>query len=131
MAIRQIVRVGDEILRMRAKEVTAFDDRLCQLLDDMKETMLAANGVGLAAPQVGILKRVCVVCVDGVEFFELINPTIAKKERNSVRRGGLFERSRAQRQGGAPQKIDGEFPYPNGRKGSIQGERLYGGGVLP
>jgi peptide deformylase len=79
MAIRQILFIGDEALRLRAKEVTEFDSRLGQLLDDMKETMLKANGVGLAAPQVGILKRAFVVSIDGTEFFELVNPVIAKK----------------------------------------------------
>ena len=61
MATRNIVKIGDPILRAKCREVTAFDDRLGQLIDDMTETMFKAEGVGLAAPQVGILKRVCVV----------------------------------------------------------------------
>ena len=57
MAIREIVKVGDEVLRMRAKEVTEFDERLGTLIDDMFDTMFRADGVGLAAPQIGIVRR--------------------------------------------------------------------------
>lgn len=78
MAIRPIVKIGDDLLRCKAKAVTEFDDKLGILLDDMAETMLKNNGVGIAAPQVGILKRVCVVSVDGKKFYELINPVIVK-----------------------------------------------------
>ncbi|HBH95067.1 MAG TPA: peptide deformylase [Ruminococcaceae bacterium] len=75
MAKRNIVMFGDELLRKRCREVTVFDDRLWVLLDDMYETMTEANGVGLAAPQVGILKRVVVVDI-GDGKIELINPVI-------------------------------------------------------
>ncbi len=78
MATRNIVKIGDPVLRERAREVSSFDEKLAILIDDMVETMNAANGVGLAAPQVGILKRVCVVCTDGSEVYELINPVIVK-----------------------------------------------------
>ncbi|WP_139489820.1 peptide deformylase [Brevibacillus dissolubilis] len=75
MAIRTIVKHPDPVLREKAKEVTKFNENLHKLLDDMVETMYEADGVGLAAPQVGILKRVFVLdCGDGpVEF---INPEI-------------------------------------------------------
>ena len=78
MAIRNIVKVGEPLLREKSREVTVFDERLGVLIDDMVETMFKANGVGLAAPQVGILKRVCVVCVDGETVYELVNPVIVK-----------------------------------------------------
>lgn len=78
MATRNIVKIGDPILREKCREVTTFDDRLGQLIDDMTETMFKAEGVGLAAPQVGILKRVCVVCVDGETVYELVNPVIVR-----------------------------------------------------
>lgn len=77
MAIRNITKDGDEVLRKVCRSVEKFDDRLKTLLDDMAETMYEANGVGLAAPQVGILKRVFVVDV-GEGLFEFINPTIVK-----------------------------------------------------
>lgn len=82
MAIRNIVKIGDPALREKCREVTSFDDRLAVLIDDMTETMFAANGVGIAAPQVGILKRVCIVCTDGKTIYELVNPVI-KKESGS------------------------------------------------
>lgn len=75
MAKRNIVKFGEEILRKKCREVTTFDDRLWVLLDDMYETMRAANGVGLAAPQVGILKRAVVIDI-GEGKIELINPVI-------------------------------------------------------
>ena len=64
MALRKIVLQGDEILTKVCRPVTRFDERLHELLDDMKETLVQANGVGLAAPQVGILRRVVVVMTD-------------------------------------------------------------------
>ena len=79
MALRNIVKDGDPVLRKRCREVTSFDERLHVLLDDMKETLELANGAGLAAPQVGILKRVALVSVDE-DFFELINPEIIAVE---------------------------------------------------
>lgn len=79
MAIREIVKIGDEVLRKKAREVTAFDARLHTLLDDMKETLVEADGAGLAAPQVGVLRRAVVVLVDG-EWVELVNPAVIKTE---------------------------------------------------
>ncbi|MFT9055839.1 MAG: peptide deformylase [Ethanoligenens sp.] len=79
MAIRKIVTVGDDVLRKKCREVTAFDKKLQQLLDDMRDTLIRADGVGLAAPQVGILKRVVVVRI-GDDFVDLVNPKIIAKE---------------------------------------------------
>jgi len=75
MAIRKIITEGNPTLNKPCRPVTAFDDRLATLLDDMRETVVQANGVGLAAPQVGILRRVVVVDV-GDEILELVNPRI-------------------------------------------------------
>lgn len=75
MALRNIVKVGEDVLTKKCREVTVFDDKLWVLLDDMLETMKEANGVGLAAPQVGILRRVVVIDV-GDGPIELINPVI-------------------------------------------------------
>ena len=83
MALRNIVTVGDPVLNKVCRPVTVFDDRLAQLIDDMAETMQNANGVGLAAPQVGVLRRVVVVdCGDG-EIVELVNPEIIKKSKKT------------------------------------------------
>ena len=75
MAIRNIVKLGEPVLRKISRKVERFDERLFTLLDDMKETMEKADGVGLAAVQVGILKRVVVINV-GDGHIELINPEI-------------------------------------------------------
>ena len=69
MAKRMIVKIGEDILRKKCKEVTEFDDRLGALLDDMAETMIDADGVGLAGPQVGVLKRVAVISPNGKKFY--------------------------------------------------------------
>ncbi len=75
MAIRNVLKMGDPVLNKKSKTVTDFNERLHTLLDDMAETMYAEDGVGLAAPQVGILRRVLVVDI-GEGLIELINPAI-------------------------------------------------------
>ncbi len=76
MAKLQIRKLGDEALRKSCRPVDAITPRVLTLLDDMLETMRAANGVGLAAPQVGILRRIVVIEVEPGEVYELINPKI-------------------------------------------------------
>ena len=83
MALRNIVQGGDPVLRKKCREVTEFNERLNVLLDDMKETLILANGAGLAAPQVGVLKRVAIVSVDD-KFYELINPEIIKTDGEEI-----------------------------------------------
>ena len=122
MAIRKIVEMGtDDILRKRARRVDKFDRRLHQLLDDMADTMLEADGVGLAAPQVGILKRCCVIDV-GEGLIELVNPEILWTEGEVVDVEGCLSvpgrrctvarpekvRVRAQDRKGKPFEIEGE-----------------------
>ena len=79
MALRQIVKIGEPVLRKKSKEVKEINDRIIELLDDMADTMYEADGVGLAAPQVGILKRVVVIDI-GDGLIELINPEIIETE---------------------------------------------------
>jgi peptide deformylase len=76
MAKLKIVKVGDETLRSVCRPVDKITPRILTLLDDMAETMRAANGVGLAAPQVGVLRRIVVIEVEEGELIELINPKI-------------------------------------------------------
>ena len=76
MAKLQIRKVGDEALRKVCRPVDAITPRILTLLDDMIETMRAADGVGLAAPQVGVLRRIVVIEVEPGEVIELINPKI-------------------------------------------------------
>ncbi len=82
MALRRIVTEGDSVLHKRCRAVTSFDARLHQLIDDMRETLAEADGVGLAAPQVGVLRRVVLVLETNVPegeepyVIELVNPEI-------------------------------------------------------
>ena len=79
MALRKILTDKDPVLRKKSRPVTGFDGRLHDLLDDLKETLDQAGGAGLAAPQVGILRR-CVIVVDGKwEMLELVNPEIISR----------------------------------------------------
>ena len=79
MAILNIVKEGDATLRKVCRPVTEITPRILQLLDDMRDTLIEANGAGLAAPQVGILRRICLVDT-GDEILELINPEIIATE---------------------------------------------------
>ena len=78
MAIRNVVKEPDEVLRKTARPVEKFDEKLSQLIDDMFETMYEKDGVGLAAPQIGILRRICVIDI-GEGPIELVNPEIIKQ----------------------------------------------------
>ena len=75
MALRNIVVEGDPILEKRAKEVAAVDDHIRMILDDMRETMRANDGIGIAAPQVGVLRRMFLVELED-RYIEMINPVI-------------------------------------------------------
>ncbi len=78
MAIRNIREIGEEVLNKKCKEVTEMTPRTKELIEDMLETMYEANGVGLAAPQVGILKRIVVIDVTGEDPYIMINPRIVE-----------------------------------------------------
>lgn len=78
MATRNIITEGNPTLTKVCRPVTSFDERLATLIDDMKETVVRANGIGLAAPQVGVLRRVVVVDL-GEEIIELVNPRILEQ----------------------------------------------------
>ncbi|WP_295208747.1 peptide deformylase [Ruminococcus sp.] len=84
MALRKILNKSDEILHKVCKPVTEFDDKLGQLLDDMTETLVKANGVGLAGPQVAKLRRVVVIIIDD-KVYELINPEITWQSEETQR----------------------------------------------
>ena len=89
MAIREILTKGNELLDKKCHKVTVFDRRLWTLLDDMKETLKDSGGVGLAAPQIGIMRRVFVMD-DGEQMWELINPEILSEgEYHEVPEGCL------------------------------------------
>ena len=124
MAIRSVVQVGDDVLRQKCAEVDTFDEKLWQLLDDMKDTVKKEQGAGLAAPQVGVLKRVVVVDVEE-GYFEFVNPVILaqKGEQNgwegclSVRgKSGIVSR---------PMKVKLAFQDRKGEKYLLQAKGFF------
>lgn len=91
MARRNIYQVGDDTLRQISKPVTEFDAKLSQLIDDMIDTLIYADGAGLAAPQVGVLKRVFVATFDGGNtIIEAVNPVIVKAKGKRVAAEGCL-----------------------------------------
>ena len=89
MAKRNILKMGDPLLRKTSRVVENFDDKLHQLLDDMVETLHYVGGLGLAAPQVGVLKRVCIVEYDD-KLYELVNPVLVKSSGKCVDNEGCL-----------------------------------------
>ena len=91
MAIRNIVTKGDDVLRKICRTQLTFDDKLAMILDDMKDTMYKAEGVGLAAPQVGLLRRFCIVDIgDEDGLIELINPVIIETSGSQIGQEGCL-----------------------------------------
>ena len=90
MAIRQVRTIGDDILRKECKPVKEITPRIAELIEDMFETMYENNGVGLAAPQVGILKQIVVIDVDDGNQYVLINPEIIEEEGSQTGQEGCL-----------------------------------------
>jgi len=84
MAVRNIVKIGSDTLRKKSKLVSNFDEDLAELLDDMKKTMIERKGVGLAAVQVGVLRRAIVIEIEPNKYLEIINPVIIEKKGKVV-----------------------------------------------
>ncbi len=89
MALREVVQIGDDILRKKSKPVTVFDKKLEDLIDDMWQTMYANNGMGLASVQVGVLKRVVVMNVNEMKL-ELVNPEIISFSGSDIEQEGCL-----------------------------------------
>ena len=102
MALRKILTDGDPALHKMCRPVTSFDARLHTLLDDLKETLADANGAGLAAPQVGILRRVVIVVDAEDNMLELVNPEIVSQEGEQEGFEGLPVGARPLGRGQAP-----------------------------
>ncbi|MCH5203443.1 MAG: peptide deformylase [Oscillospiraceae bacterium] len=125
MALREIFKFGDDILRKKCREVTAFDEKLWQLLDDMVETLQAADGVGLAAPQVGILRRAIVIDVrDGNGALELINPVITEITGVQVGNEGCLSDPGEWCEVERPQTVKAKAFDRNGKEIEVEGSGL-------
>lgn len=123
MALRKIVTEGDPILEKKCRPVEKFNQRLWDLLDDLVETLADSGGVGLAAPQVGVMRRVCVIDV-GEGAIEFVNPVIVEAEgEQEVQEGclscpgqfGIIKR---------PSHVKAEFYDRNGNKRELEGDDL-------
>ncbi len=90
MALRQVRTIGDEILYKKCKPVKEMTPRIAQLIEDMFETMYENNGVGLAAPQVGILRQIVVIDVEDGSQYLLINPEIIETEGSQTGQEGCL-----------------------------------------
>lgn len=123
MAIRQIREKDDEVLHKVCKQVTKFDQKLAILLDDMYETMQKRDGVGLAAPQVGILKRAVVIDV-GDGKIELINPVITEEEGTQNGSEGCLSVPGVFGEVERPYKVTVKAQDRNGNEISVTGEEL-------
>lgn len=123
MAIRAIRKDSDEILRKTAKKVEKIDERIITLLEDMADTMREAGGVGLAAPQVGVLRRVVVIDV-GEGLIELINPVIVYESGEQMREEGCLSIPGITGIVKRPKKVIVRAQNRNGETFEIAGEDL-------
>ncbi|MBP2031604.1 peptide deformylase [Clostridium algifaecis] len=123
MALRNIRKYGDEILRKKSRKVDNIDDRIITIINDMEETLYSANGVGLAAPQIGILKRIVVIDVgDGI--IKLINPEIIETEGSYVDVEGCLSIPGRQEKVERPYRVKVKALNEKGEEVTIEGKEL-------
>lgn len=123
MALRNIVKLGDPVLRKVCRTVVNFDDKLAQILDDMNDTMRDADGVGLAAPQVGIMRRYCIVDV-GDGLIELINPVIIEASGEQTDAEGCLSLPGESAEVTRPMNVTVRAQDRNGKIFTVKGEGL-------
>lgn len=123
MSKLDIVVAGNPVLRMKAEEVKKIDKKLQRFLKDMAETMYAADGVGLAAPQVGVSKRIVVIDV-GEGLIEMINPVIVKKEGSVIGGEGCLSVPDYEGEVERAEYVECEFTDRNGKRMLLQTDGL-------
>ncbi|MCR4435897.1 MAG: peptide deformylase [Clostridiales bacterium] len=123
MAIRVVRKEGDEVLRKKARPVEVLNEKILILLKDMAETMYNSDGIGLAAPQIGILKRMVVIDV-GEGLIELINPKIVEEWGEQVAVEGCLSIPGIYGEVKRPAKVVVEAINMKGEKIALQGEEL-------
>ena len=124
MARRFVVQTGEPVLREKCTEVKSFNKELWDLLDDMKETVRAENGAGLAAPQIGINSRVVVIDVEE-GFFELVNPVIVSVKGEQTGPEGCLSVKGKQGTVTRPNKVKAEYRDRNGKKHKLTAEGFF------
>ena len=122
--LRYVVQTGDPVLRKKCEQVNSFNKELGALLDDMKETVRAENGAGLAAPQIGISKRVVVIDV-GEGYFELVNPVIISTKGEQCGPEGCLSVKGKQGTVIRPDKVKAEYRDRNGKKHKLTAEGFF------
>lgn len=123
MALRNIVKYGDDILRKKSRKVDVVNDRILTLIEDMKDTLYKNDGVGLAAPQVGVLKRVIVIDI-GEGIIKLVNPEIIETEGKYVDTEGCLSIPGRQGRVERPKKVKVKALNEKGEEVVIEGEDL-------
>lgn len=123
MAVYQIVKIGDPVLRQVAKEVPKITPNIIKLLENMADTLHEANGVGLAAPQIGISKRVVVVDV-GKGVIELVNPVIISSEGKEIDSEGCLSVPGTEGEVIRAKRVTVEALNRKGEKFTVSGEKL-------
>ena len=119
-----VVQTGDPVLREKCVEVKAFNEELCSMLDDMKETVRAERGAGLAAPQIGIPKRVVVIDV-GEGYFEMVNPVILTSKGSQTGPEGCLSVKGKQGTVTRPEKVKAEYRDRKGKKHKLTAEGFF------
>ncbi len=122
MALREVVQMGNDVLRKKSKVVTNFDTKLEDLIDDMWQTMYTNNGMGLAAVQVGVLKRVVVMNVNEMRL-ELVNPEILSSEGSDVESEGCLSCGKIKGKVARPMKVTVKAQDRYGYEFTITGEK--------
>ncbi len=122
--LRFVLQNGDPVLRNKCEEVKTFNKELFALLDDMKETVRAERGAGLAAPQIGVSLRVVVIDVDE-GYFELINPVIVSVKGEQVGPEGCLSVKGKQGTVRRPDKVKAEYRDRHGKKHKLTAEGFF------
>ena len=122
MATRKIVELGNETLRKKSKPVVSFDSSLASLLDDMKTTMVEKTGMGIAAAQVGVLRRAVIVETEPGEYLEIVNPTILKTKGKVKKSEGCLSVPGFYTDVERPKYVKIEAFDRNGQKFEFEGE---------
>ncbi len=121
MAVRYVVQEGAKVLREIAKPVKRYDEALARLLEDMGETLVAEEGVGLAAPQIGVSERVVVISLDE-DYFEMVNPVMCFSKGEQTGPEGCLSVKGKQGTVTRPQKVKVEYRDRRGKKHTLTAE---------
>lgn len=124
MAYREIRKDGDEVLRKKCRPVETIDNKILTLLEDMADTMYKADGVGLAAPQIGILKRIVVIDT-GEGLYEMINPVILEQSGEQDGPEGCLSCPGESGEVIRPMYVKARYTDRNGETVTIEGEELF------